>query len=121
MNKVKLNVVVEKKVDNRVNNTGRPVNKKSSRQIRLAKQALYSKLNKQFISGVKFKINNDNTNEYICCVDENNGYEVIACAITGRHVCNLDYIGRTKATGYTFVMGGKLNITINLKNVKFIK
>ena len=49
MKKVKLNVVVEKKVDNRVNNTGRPVNKQSARQIRLAKQALYSKLNKLFI------------------------------------------------------------------------
>ena len=38
MKKVKLNVVVEKKVDNRVNNTGRPVNLKSARQVRLAKQ-----------------------------------------------------------------------------------
>ena len=46
------------KIDNRVNNTGRPVNKKSARQIRLAKQALYAKLNKQFVSGKSFKINN---------------------------------------------------------------
>ena len=59
MNKVKLNVVKEVKVDGRNNNTGRPVNKKSSRQIRLAKQALYSKLNTQFICGDKFKINNE--------------------------------------------------------------
>ena len=51
MNKVKLNVTVEKKVDNRVNNTGRPVNKQSARQVRLAKQALYSKLNNAFVSG----------------------------------------------------------------------
>ena len=120
MNKVKLNVTVEKKVDNRKNNTGRPVNKKSARQVRLAKQALYAKLNKQFISGKKFKINNGGNSEYICCVDENNGNEVIACAITGRHVCNLDYIGRTKATGYAFVMDKKVNVTINLKEVKFI-
>ena len=28
MNKIKLNVVKEEKIDNRVNNTGRPVNKK---------------------------------------------------------------------------------------------
>ena len=120
MNKVKLNVTVEKKVDNRKNNTGRPVNAKSARQVRLAKQALYAKLNKQFISGKKFKINNGGNSEYICCVDENNGFEVIACAITGRHVCNLDYIGRTKATGYAFVMDKKVNVTINLKEVKFI-
>ena len=34
MNKVKLNVKVEKKVDNRKKNTGRPVNKKRARQVR---------------------------------------------------------------------------------------
>ena len=49
MKKVTIDVQVEKKVDNRVNNTGRPVNKKSARQIRLNKQALYSKLHNQFV------------------------------------------------------------------------
>ena len=48
MNKVKLNVVKEEKIDNRVNNTGRPVNTKSARQVRLAKQAFYTKQNKLF-------------------------------------------------------------------------
>ena len=121
MNKVKLNVVVEKKVDNRVNNTGRPVNKKSSRQIRLAKQALYNKLNTQFVCGQKFKINNDTTGEYkYVCGDKVNKYGYIVCAITNRHVCSVDYVGRTKVTGYAFVMGRHLNITINLKNVTFI-
>ena len=120
MNKIKLNVIKEEKIDNRVNNTGRPVNAKSARQVRLAKQALYAKLNKQFISGKKFKINNSGS-EYICCVDENNGNEVIACAITGRHVCNLDYIGRTKVTGYTYVLDKCVNVTINLKEVTFQK
>ena len=65
MNKVKLNVVVEKKVDNRVNNTGRPVNKKSARQIRLAKQAFYNKQHTAFINSKKFKINNDTAGEYM--------------------------------------------------------
>ena len=120
MKKVAIKVVKEVKVDGRKNNTGRPVNTKSARQIRLAKQALYNKLNKQFISGKKFKINNDDPSEYICCVDENNGNEVIACAITGRHVCNLDYIGRTKVTGFTYVLGKRVNVEINLKNVKFV-
>ena len=120
MNKVKLNVTVEKKVDNRKNNTGRPVNSKSARQVRLAKQALYAKLNKQFISGKKFKINNGGNSEYICCVDENNGNEVIACAITGNYVCNVNYIGRTKITGFTYVLDKCVNVEINLKNVKFV-
>ena len=121
MNKVKLNVIKEEKIDNRVNNTGRPVNHLSARQQRLRKQSFYNKQRNAFISGKKFKINNDDPSEYICCVDETNGYEVIACAITGRHVCNLDYIGRTKATGYAFVMDKKVNVTINLKKIKFIK
>jgi len=117
MNKVNINVIKEEKIDNRVNNTGRPVNKKSARQIRLNKQALYAKLNKQFISGVKFKINND-TNTYAYTASDNgDGY--ISNGIT--HVCNINYVGRTKATGFTFVMGRMLNITINLKNVKFVK
>ena len=115
MNKVKLNVKVEKKVDNRVNNTGRPVNTKSARQIRLAKQALYAKLNKQFVSGKKFKINNSNT-EYVYNVSDNRGY---ISGMTG-HVCNVDYIGHTKVTGYTFVLNKRVNVEINLKNVTFI-
>jgi hypothetical protein len=112
MNKIKLNVVKEVKVDGRNNNTGRPVNKKSARQIRLAKQALYAKLNKQFVSGKKFKINNSDT-EYVYSID---GY---ISNMTG-HVCNVDYVGRTKVTGYTFVLNKRVNVTINLKEVKFI-
>jgi hypothetical protein len=123
MNKVKLNVKIEKKVDNRVNNTGRPVNTKSARQVRLRKQALYSKLNKQFISGKKFKINNADyssiTNEYkYVCGDKVNTHGYIS-GTTG-HVCNVNYVGRTKVTGYSFVLGKRVNVEINLKNVKFV-
>ena len=116
MNKVKLNVKVEKKVDNRVNNTGRPVNTKSARQVRLRKQALYSKLNKQFVSGKKFKINNG---IYVYTRNDNgNGH--ISSASHGSYVCNVDYIGRTKVTGFTYVLGKRVNVEINLKNVKFV-
>ena len=120
MKKVTIDIVKEEKVDNRVNNTGRPVNKKSARQIRLAKQALYAKLNNAFVSGKEFKINNDsNTYVYnVSDVDKNTGY--ISSNITG-HVCNVSYIGRTKVLGYTFVLGRKINITINLKEVTFVK
>ena len=120
MNKVNINVTKQEKIDNRVNNTGRPVNKKSSRQIRLAKQALYSKLNNAFVSGKKFKINNGDTNTYTYTVGDNNGGDgYISNGLT--HVCNVNYVGRTKATGYTFVFGKLIKITINLKNVTFIK
>ena len=39
---------------------------------------------------------------------------------TFSHVCNVSYIGRTKVLGYTFVMGKRVNVEINLKNVKFV-
>ena len=120
MKKVKLNVVVEKKVDNRVNNTGRPVNTKSARQVRLRKQALYNMLNTQFVCGQKFKINNDNTNEYkYVCGDKVNEHGYIVNN-AGGHVCNVNYVGRTKVTGFTFVLGKRVNVMINLKNVKFV-
>ena len=118
MKKVKLNVVVEKKVDNRVNNTGRPVNKKSARQIRLAKQAFYADVNRKFKKGNQFEVDG---RAYMCCVDENDGNEVIACAVTGSYVCNVSYIGRTKVEGYTFVMGKRVNVELNLKTLKFVK
>jgi hypothetical protein len=121
MNKVNIKVVKQEKVDNRVNNTGRPVNKKSARQIRLAKQALYAKLNKQFVSGKEFKINTDNNNTYVYNTsDSNTGNGYISSNVTG-HVCNIEYIGRTKVLGYTFVLGRKINVEINLKQVKFVK
>ena len=102
----------EKKFDNRKNNTGRPVNKKSARQARLAKQAFYADVNAKFKSGVKFEINNS-VYSY-----DSKGY--IANEING-HVCNVDYIGRTKVKGFTFVLGKKVNVELNLKTLKFVK
>ena len=119
MKKVTIDVQVENKVDNRVNNTGRPVNKKSARQVRLAKQALYAKLNKQFVSGKKFKINNDNSNTSYVYTPSDTGNGHISNDFS--HVCNVSYIGRTKVVGYTFVMNRRINVTINLKQVTFIK
>ena len=127
MSKVKLNkvelknvknvgVLVVEKVDNRKNNTGRHVNKKSARQVRLNKQAFYANVNSKFKKGNQFRVNNStykysagNNNELGCIVDN----------ITG-HVCNVSYIGRTKVQGYTFVLGKKVNVELNLKTLKFV-
>ena len=120
MNKVKLNVIKEEKIDNRVNNTGRPVNLKSARQVRLAKQAFYNKQHNAFINSKSFKINNDTTGEYkYVRTDDVKDTGTIVCAITNQHVCNINYLGRTKVQGYTFVMGRYINVKINLKEVKF--
>ena len=119
MNKVKLNVIKEEKIDNRVNNTGRPVNNLSARQVRLRKQAFYNKQHTAFINSKSFKINNDTTGEYMYVCSDDKDFGSILCAITKQHVCNVDYIGRTKVTGFTFVLGRYINVTINLKEVKF--
>ena len=117
LNKVDIQVESQVTVDGRSNNTGRPVNKKSTRQIRLRKQRLYSRLNKQFVSGKNFKINNSDS-VYVYNVSDN-GYGHIS-GVTG-HVCNVSYIGRTKVLGYTFVLNKRVNVELNLKNVTFVK
>ena len=117
MNKVKLNVVKEEKIDNRVNNTGRPVNAKSARQVRLAKQAYYAKQNKLFVSGKKFKINNS---IYAYNAGDEGSMGTITNAV-GMYVCNVSYIGRTKVQGFTYVLDKRVNVEINLKEVKFQK
>ena len=116
MKKVTIDVQIEKKVDNRTNNTGRPVNTKSARQVRLRKQALYSKLNKLFVSGKKFKINNG---IYAYNAGDEGSMGSITNAV-GMYVCNVKYIGRTKVQGFTYVLNKRVNVEINLKNVKFI-
>ena len=117
MQKVKIEVKKEVKVDGRTNNTGRPVNKKSARQARLAKQAFYADVNDRFKKGNQFEINGNKYNylpvengELGCIVNEINGY-----------VCNVSYIGRTKVQGFTYVLGKKVNIELNLKTLKFVK
>ena len=106
----------EKKFDNRLNNTGRPVNKKSARQARLAKQAFYANVNDKFVSGNKFEISNT-TYKYSAGKDGKLG--CIVDTFVGSHVCNVDYIGRTKVKGYTFVLGKKVNVELNLKTLQF--
>jgi len=36
-------------------------------------------------------------------------------------VCNVDYVGRTKVKTFTYVLGKKVNVELNLKTLKFSK
>ena len=122
LNKVVLeNVVAEVKVDGRTNNTGRPVNKQSARYKRLAKQAKYARLLSKFTQGSKFKLNKEKSQTYKYSVSVGNDYGCIVECVFGSHVCNIDYVGRTKATGYTFVLDKKVTIELNLKTLVFVK
>ena len=119
LNKVVLNNlpnvgVLVVKTDNRVNNTGRPVNKKSARQVRLNKQAHYASLNDKFVSGNAFKVKND---VYTYSASKNGG--CIVSKTTG-YVCNVDYVGRTKVKCYTFVLGKQVKVELNLKTLEFV-
>ena len=111
----------EKVFDNRTNNPGRPVNKQSARYKRLAKQARYERVLSKFTQGVKFKLNKEGQHgQYKYSVTSGSKYGCVVDAVFGGHVCNIDYIGRTKATGYTFVLGRKINVTLNLKTLVFV-
>ena len=117
MKKVVIEVKKEVKVDGRKNNTGRPINKKSNRQKRLAKQAFYTNVNAKFKKGNQFKYNNA---LYKYVVDGELGY-IATVGIVDQHACNVSYIGRTKVQGYTFVLGKKVNVELNLKTLKFVR
>ena len=125
MKKVNLKVQVEKKVDNRVNNTGRPVNKKSARQQRLAKQAFYADVNAKFQKGNQFEVNGNAYKYILNCNSEAavSSEDGLGCIVNvfGHYVCNVSYIGRTKVQGFTFVMGKRVNVELNLKTLKFVK
>ena len=123
MSKVKLNKVEVKvskvetvKVDKRTLNTGRPVNKKSARQVRLNKQAFYANVNDKFVKGNQFKIG---SSVYKYSAGKNNELGCIVDSI-GLHQCNVDYIGRTKVKCYSFTLGKKVNVELNLKTLKFV-
>ena len=112
----RINEIANGKIDKRTLNTGRPVNKKSARQTRLAKQALYASLNDKFKSGIQFKINN---NTYKYSQGDNGDLGCIVDGI-GFHQCNVSYIGRTKVECYSFTLGKKVNVTLNLKTLEFV-
>ena len=111
-----INEIANGKLDKRTLNTGRPVNKKSARQVRLAKQAHYNNVNTLFVNGNAFKVNNDT---YKYKASDKSGLGCIVSNVTG-YVCNVDYIGRTKVKCFTFVLGKQVKVELNLKTLEFV-
>ena len=99
----------EKKFDNRKNNPGRPVNKKSARYKRLAKQAFYADVNNKFVSGKAFKLENQ-PNEYHYTPNADNTKYGSLFNDIGSYVCTVNYIGRTKVQGFTYVLNKRVNV-----------
>ena len=132
MSKVKLNkvevkvskVVIDKedgihREDKRKNNPGRPVNKKSARYIRLQKQAFYAKVNNKFVSGKAFKLENQPNEYHYSPNADNTKYGSLFNGI-GSYVCTINYIGRTKVQGFTYVLNKRVNVELNLKTLQFV-
>ena len=122
LNKVTIEVKKENqpaKIDKRKFNTGRPVNKKSARYKRLAKQAFYADVNSKFKKGNQFNYNNA-LYKYVVGKNGELGH-IATVGIVDMHACNVSYIGRTKVQGYAFVLGKKVNIELNLKTLQFVK
>ena len=107
------------KNDKRKSNPGRPVNKKSARYKRLAKQAKYALALSKFTQGCSFQLSKEENQTYKYSISKGDKYGCIVSPIGG-HVCNVSYIGRTKVLGYTFVMNKKVNVELNLKTLKFV-
>ena len=122
MKKVAIKVVKEVKVDNRVNNTGRPVNVDSARQVRLNKQAETKQAMDYVLNGGWFKLTENCTGAYVFVnsnnKDDNDGH--IATSFGG-HECNINQIGRTKMIGYIFVMNKKVNVEFDVRNIIKVK
>ena len=118
-NKLKAIAEGEVKFDNRKNNPGRPVNKKSARYKRLAKQAFYNDVNSKFVSGKAFTLKNQSSEYHYTKNANGNG----GCLFNGigHYVCNIDYVGRTKVQGFTYVLDKRVNVEVNLKEVQFVK
>lgn len=120
MNKVNITVKKEIKMDGRTNNTGRPVNKKSARQARLAKQAFYNDVNAKFQKGNQFRYNNA-LYKYVAGDDNGALGHISTVGILESYACNVSYIGRTKVKGFTYIMGKKMNVELDLKTLQFVK
>ena len=125
MKKVVIEVKKEVKVDGRTNNTGRPVNKKSNRQKRLAKQAFYADVNTKFQKGNQFEIKTGVYKYLLNCNSEAavSSEDGLGCIVNvfGHYVCNVSYIGRTKVKGFTYVLGKLVNVELDLKTLKFVE
>ena len=118
MQKVTIKVVAEKKVDNRTNNTGRPVNVGSARQVRLTKQAETKQAMDYVMNGGWFKLTANCSGAYVFVSNKDNrGNSGHIATMLGNHECNINVIGRSKMSGYTFVMNKRVNVEFDVRNI----
>jgi hypothetical protein len=117
MQKVTIKVVAEKKVDNRTNNTGRPVNHTSARQVRLSKQYM-TELDMDYVmNGGWFKLTTNCSGAYTFVKGDGEFNEGHIATMLGNHECNIDTIGRSKMSGYTYVMNKRVSVEFDVRRI----
>ncbi len=118
MQKVAIQVVKEIKVDGRTNNTGRPVNVNSARQKRIIKQTM-NELDMDYVmNGGWFKLTENCHGAYAFVKSEKKGTtEGHIATMYGGHECNINKIGRTKMSGYTFVMNKRVTVEFDVRKI----
>ena len=107
--------------DGRVYNMGRPINVKSARQVRLNKQKATKQAMDYVMQGGWFKLTPNCTGAYVYVPNKECNCNGHIATSFGGHECNIDTIGRTKITGYTFVMNKKVNVEFDVRNIIKIK
>jgi len=118
MQKVAIQVVKEIKVDGRTNNTGRPVNTNSARQKRIIKQTM-NELDMDYVmNGGWFKLTENCSGAYVFVSNKDGmGNSGHIATMLGNHECNINRIGRTKMSGYTFVMNKRVTVEFDVRKI----
>ena len=102
LNKIQIEVKKEVKVDGRKNNTGRPVNVNSARQIRLNKQAATKEAMDYVMQGGWFKLTPNCTGAYVYVPNKEGNCNGHIATSFGAHECNVNTIGLSSAVAVCF-------------------
>ena len=73
------------------------------------------------MQGGWFKLTPNCNGAYTFVKNENNTNEGHIATSFGYHECNIDTIGRTKMSGYSFVMNKRVNVEFDVRNIIKIK
>ena len=73
------------------------------------------------MQGGWFKLTENCTGAYVYVPNKEGNCNGHIATSFGGHECNVDTIGRTKITGYTFVMNKKVNVEFDVRNIIKIK
>jgi hypothetical protein len=70
------------------------------------------------MEGGWFKLTENCSGAYVFVLNKDNvGNSGYIATMLGNHECNINQIGRTKMSGYTFVMNKRVNVEFDVRNI----